>query len=59
METLNNKHFWAVCDVCGQRYDNWVGSTPCCGSLASIYSEKDFRKDKLKVIIGNIKYNDN
>lgn len=26
--------FTVECNVCKQRYDNWVGSTPCCGSLA-------------------------
>lgn len=23
-----------LCNVCKQWYDNWVGSTPCCGSIA-------------------------
>lgn len=22
------------CKTCGNRYENWVGSTPCCGSIA-------------------------
>ena len=43
------------CDVCGQRYENWAGSTPCCGSLAFTLTEKDFRKEKLNKIISNIK----
>lgn len=26
--------FTVQCDVCKQYLDNWVGSTPCCGSIA-------------------------
>ena len=26
------------CNVCKQRYENWVGSTPCCGSIAYLLS---------------------
>lgn len=28
------KEFTVECNVCKQHYDNWVGSTPCCGSIA-------------------------
>jgi hypothetical protein len=51
----DNKDFWVECDVCGQLYHNWVGSTPCCGSLAIIRTEISFRENKLNKIIGNIK----
>lgn len=44
-----------VCNVCGQRYYNWVGSTPCCGSFAYILNEKDFRKEKILKILSKIK----
>jgi len=49
-----NKDFWVECNVCGQRYLNWSGSTPCCGSLAFVMEEIDFRKDKLNRILSNI-----
>lgn len=40
MEELNeNKEFWAECNVCGTQHKNWVGSTPCCGSIAFIVGE--------------------
>jgi predicted ATP-dependent serine protease len=53
MDTQINieKDFWSVCDQCGQMYYKWVGSTPCCGSLAYIKTEKDFRKEKIDIII--------
>ncbi len=28
------KDFWVECNVCKHRLKNWVGSTPCCGSIA-------------------------
>lgn len=33
---MENKQqdFTVACNRCGQKYDNWVGSTPCCGSIA-------------------------
>ena len=30
----NKEEFTVECNVCKQRYNNWVGSTPCCGSIA-------------------------
>lgn len=35
----SNKDFIVECNVCGHRYSNWSGSTPCCGSLAFIVGE--------------------
>ena len=55
MKVTEEKNYWAECGVCGQLYHNWVGSTPCCGSLAFIRSEVSFRKDKLNRILSNIK----
>lgn len=26
--------FHVKCNVCGQVLKNWIGSTPCCGSIA-------------------------
>jgi len=31
---INMKDFEVECNVCGHRLQNWVGSTPCCGSIA-------------------------
>lgn len=30
------KQFTVQCGVCEKRYENHVGSTPCCGALAMI-----------------------
>lgn len=31
---MEEENFTVACNRCGQKYDNWVGSTPCCGSIA-------------------------
>lgn len=36
---LNKEDYWVECNVCKQRYHNWAGSTPCCGSIAYIIDE--------------------
>lgn len=28
------ENFTVECNVCKQWLENWVGSTPCCGSIA-------------------------
>lgn len=33
------KDFIVVCNVCGTVYTNWVGSTPCCGSIAYLIDD--------------------
>lgn len=33
------KSFIVECAVCHQHYENWVGSTPCCGSIAYVLDE--------------------
>jgi len=48
------KNFIAICNVCGQRYENWSGSTPCCGSIAYIEDEIYYRKPKIERIINRI-----
>ena len=55
MKVIEEKDYIAYCDVCGQPYKNWSGSTPCCGALAWVKTEIDFRKDKLNRILSNIK----
>ncbi len=47
------KDFWVECAVCKTQYKNWVGSTPCCGSLAFVIENiKDIRLKKLKKLYG-------
>ena len=38
---MKNKEeaFTVECNVCKQQYVNWVGSTPCCGSLAYLVAK--------------------
>lgn len=31
---MKGEDFTVECNVCKQWHDNWVGSTPCCGSIA-------------------------
>lgn len=31
--------FWVRCNVCSQPLKNWIGSTPCCGSIAYLIKE--------------------
>lgn len=43
-------NFKVECNCCGQIYENWVGSTPCCGSIAFVMDkpEKEFMLYKLE-----------
>ena len=51
-----DKDYWVECCVCGQRYKNWVGSTPCCGSITFILNTLlEERKNKINKILDNIK----
>ena len=36
---MTDKDFTVECNCCKQQYDNWVGSTPCCGSIAYLIDE--------------------
>lgn len=36
---MEDKKFTVQCDQCRQQFDNWVGSTPCCGSIAYLVGE--------------------
>lgn len=41
-----DKEFIVKCNVCGTRYYNWIGSTPCCGSIAYLVdNENEKTKD--------------
>lgn len=33
-EEKQTTDFEVQCNVCSKRYENWTGSTPCCGSIA-------------------------
>lgn len=45
--------FTVQCDVCGQYYQNWVGSTPCCGSIAYKVDEQG-NKTSTFILFGKI-----
>jgi hypothetical protein len=30
----NEEKFYVKCNVCGHVLEDWIGSTPCCGSIA-------------------------
>ena len=48
------KSFVVECNVCGRRYENWTGSTPCCGSIAWVIEDgKATNKLSLFAQIGN------
>jgi predicted ATP-dependent serine protease len=57
MFKINLDDEWVVeCNVCGARYRNWAGSTPCCGSLAFVVDIKmEEREKKIKKLLENIK----
>lgn len=48
------KDFVVQCNVCGQRYENWSGSTPCCGSIAYIV-EDGVVTDKFSMYVNIVK----
>lgn len=41
------------CNVCGKRYKNHAGSTPCCGSIAFIVDIEKEKYEKLMKIRKN------
>lgn len=51
-------YFIAECNVCGNHLRNWVGSTPCCGSIAYIVEENGVAVDNKDVILYGSKGND-
>ena len=50
---MAKKNFWVACRVCGSQYKNWVGSTPCCGSLASLVDDNGNATDNV-VLFGSL-----
>jgi hypothetical protein len=53
------KEFKVECNVCGTRYYNWVGSTPCCGSIAYLVDDDDNKTNDICLFasIGNDEIN--
>lgn len=47
--------FVVECNVCGTRYHNWIGSTPCCGSIAYLVDENNQKTNNICLFasIGN------
>jgi len=44
----NEENFTVACNVCGNWYENWFGSTPCCGSIAyEVDTETGKKKDNI------------
>lgn len=43
------KDFTVECNVCKQHYDNWIGSTPCCGSIAYLVNEDGETSQKVSL----------
>jgi hypothetical protein len=41
--------FTVQCAVCTQHYDNWVGSTPCCGSIAFLVNDDGSVENKIRL----------
>lgn len=33
------KNYIVECATCGRKIENWVGSTPCCGSISYLVDE--------------------
>ena len=52
-EKSNKEDFWVECNVCKVQLKNWVGSTPCCGSIAYIIEKG--KKTKTAVFYAEIK----
>ena len=56
---MEKKDYWLQCNVCGTQYKNWVGSTPCCGSLAYLVDDKGIKTNSTILFTsvngGNIK----
>lgn len=45
--------FIVECNVCGIKYENWIGSTPCCGSIAYLIDENG-QKTQSFMLFGSI-----
>lgn len=43
------KDFTVECNVCKQHYENWIGSTPCCGSIAYLVNEDGETSQKVSL----------
>lgn len=45
--------FYVKCAVCNGIFENWVGSTPCCGSIAYLCDSqgKDIEGDEHSIVL--------
>jgi NAD-dependent SIR2 family protein deacetylase len=37
------------CNVCGTQYEDWFGSTPCCGSIAYVVDENGNKTNSIGI----------
>lgn len=47
------ENFIVQCNCCMMQYDNWVGSTPCCGSIAFRVDENGKKTDEV-ILFGSL-----
>lgn len=50
---VGRSDFWVECNVCKQRLKNWVGSTPCCGSIAWVVEDNKPSKNFVMFVKSN------
>jgi hypothetical protein len=50
---VGRSDFWVECNVCKQRLKNWVGSTPCCGSIAWVVENNKPTKNFVMFVKSN------
>lgn len=43
-EQTEANDFTVKCNACGLKYENWTGSTPCCGSIAFMVQDGQVTK---------------
>lgn len=43
-EQTEANDFTVKCNACGLTYENWTGSTPCCGSIAFLVEDGQVTK---------------
>lgn len=45
------EEYLAECNVCGQRYQNHAGSTPCCGSIAFVVDDDGQKTESIPLYV--------
>lgn len=51
---MKEEDFTVECNCCKQWYDNWIGSTPCCGSIASLVNKETGQVSGKSVFFSNL-----